>query len=112
MTKILVETKGDFQLVDFSFNQAVLASHRPSVMESTSFIQHRIANGTVTLHGPVSEEATDVEFEAYWKESGDATLAIESFLASFPVIPETEKVVAEADQEKPKSKAKAKVEAE
>jgi hypothetical protein len=99
MKKYLAETKGSFQLVDFSYRQQVVQAHRPAVITMTTFIQQHVGGDRVKLLGEVSDEATDEEFQKYWEESGDAALAVDSFLASFPV---------EAVSEKPAAKPAAK----
>jgi hypothetical protein len=91
MKKYLAETKGPFQLVDFSHRQQILQAHRPSVIVMTSFIQQHIGRDGVKLLGEVSEAATDDEFVKYWEESEDAALAVDSFLAAFTLEEVTEK---------------------
>jgi hypothetical protein len=85
MKKFLAETKGDFQLVDFSNRQALLQAHRPSVIEMSSFFQSQMGYDRIKLLGEVSAEATDEEFVKYWDECDTAELAVDSFLAAFSV---------------------------
>jgi hypothetical protein len=84
MPKILAETTGEFELVDFTYGGAIVAHDRPSVVESTTFIQSRASLGQIRVLDTLTDEATDAEFEKYFKESdGDAELAISSFKASY-----------------------------
>jgi len=79
----LVETVGDFQLVD-NHNQLIPA-HRPAVVEMSHFFQARaLLNQLRLVAGELKDTATDKEFASYWRESaGDRELAIESFLSAF-----------------------------
>lgn len=79
--KHLIETKGAFMLMDPQTNQLV-PENRPCVVRSTTFLEERIAKGHLTLvAADIPEEATDVEFEAYWVEN--AEIAVEAFLSKF-----------------------------
>lgn len=85
--KLLVETTGQFMLVD-AITGDILEAHRPSVVRSTSFITARATIGQVgVIHNQLPEEASDEEFAKFWRDSGgDKDLAVDSYLASlFPV---------------------------
>jgi hypothetical protein len=82
MTKQLVITTGQVELVDYSGAQTTLIGNtRPVVVEKTSFIQARAAAGQLkVLDTELPDTATDEEFAQYWKESdGDQALAISAF---------------------------------
>lgn len=86
MTKQLVVATGDFELVDYSgTNTVIIGKNRPVVVENTFFIQQRAAAGQIrVLDNSLPDEASDKEFEGYWKESdGDQPLAIEAYKSSF-----------------------------
>lgn len=84
MIKLLVETKGEFQLLDLGHLGQLVAAHRPSVVENSNFVQDRIGRNQIRVIGELKDEATDAEFVAYSKEAGDdKQLAIDSFLAEF-----------------------------
>lgn len=88
MTKLLVETTGEFLLQDtFHPSRQIVQEHRPSVVEKTSFIEQRLAGGQIKLLAlNLKDEASDEEFEKYFAESeGDIELAISSFVAAFTV---------------------------
>lgn len=80
--KMLAETKGDFMFLDLSVGQRI-NSHRPSVVVVTDFLNARIGLGHIIKVADVPDEATDEEFEAYWKESEDRNLALAAFLSKF-----------------------------
>lgn len=89
--KLLVETTGEFMLMDTSGRQEVQAA-RPSVVDNTNFINGRIASGFLKGLGPLKDDATDAEFAKYFDESkGDSNLAVESFLSTFGADAITEK---------------------
>lgn len=83
--KYIVETMGDFQLLDPSVpGGQLLPAHRPAVLEKTGFIGQRISLGQVRILAEVNDEATDAEFEQYLRESdGDRELALASFQSAF-----------------------------
>lgn len=86
MNKIICETTGDFQLVDFGSEGRVIPAFRPSVSPLTAFVSQRAAAGQIRVLANVSEAATDEEFQKYLKDSdGDVTLAIEAFKSTYPV---------------------------
>lgn len=92
--KILCETTGPFQIVDFDNGGAVIRSHRPSVAVNSHLISSRAAIGQITVLGNVNDEATDDEFAVYWKETeGDKKLAVASFLEAYAVTDEPATVV-------------------
>jgi len=85
--KILCETTGPFQIVDFDNGGAVIRAHRPSVAVNSHLVSSRAAAGQIRVLGSVSDEATDDEFAEYWKESdGDQKLAVAAFLEAYPVL--------------------------
>lgn len=70
MAKILIETTGQFELVDFSQAGLVVQANRPTVSsDDSSFISSRASIGQVKTLATLSDEATDEEFEKYWTES-------------------------------------------
>lgn len=85
MTKVLVETTGDFMLVD-AYNGDIIEATGCSVVGSTQFVQARIAAGQLTLHlGGLNDEATSEEWAAYLKESGNFNLAKAAFESAFRI---------------------------
>jgi len=81
--KYLVETTGQFMLVDFDTGCNV-ESYRPCVVKQSAFIAQRHLLGQLRTLGTVSDEATDEDFLAYWKEcEGDAAFAVSSFLSKY-----------------------------
>lgn len=81
--KLLAETTGPFGLLDLSTGHT-LNSVRPSVIPRSGFIDARIALGQVVKVADVPDEATDEEFEAFWRDSdADRDLAVASFLSKF-----------------------------
>lgn len=84
MPKILVETTGEFELVDFTNGGSIIAHDRPSVAEATTFVQSRTSIGQVRVLDTLTDEATDEEFAKYVAESeGDIELAISAFKTAF-----------------------------
>jgi hypothetical protein len=81
--KLLAETTGAFGLMDLSTGHT-LNANRPSVIARSGFIDSRIALGQIVKVADVPAEATDDEFEAFWRDSdGDRDLAVASFLSKF-----------------------------
>lgn len=85
MTKVICETTGEFQLVDYGNEGRIVPAFRPAVATLTSFLSQRAAAGQIRVLANVSEEATDEEFQAYLKDSEDVTLAIASFSEAYSV---------------------------
>lgn len=84
MPKILVETTGEFELVDFAQGGAIVAHNRPSVVEATTFIQTRASLGQIRVLDTLTDEATDAEFEKYYQESDkDTELAMDAFKTAY-----------------------------
>jgi len=79
---ILVETTGQFQLMDF---HQLVPAHRPAVVEQTNLFSSRALLGQLKiLANDLKAGTTDKDFEAFWAESGgDHALAVESFIAAF-----------------------------
>lgn len=86
MTKLLCETTGEFELVDYGQN-AIIVSDRPTVLNQSTFVSQRAAVGQIRiLESQLSDEATDAEFEKYFNDSDKNTqLAIDSFKAAYSV---------------------------
>lgn len=88
--KQIVETTGDFELYVPAPEQHCL-SDRPSVVVTSNFISQHAAAGRLRLIAQVNDDATDLEFAKYVKESkGDIELAVASFVSAFPVLAEGE----------------------
>lgn len=113
--KLLVETTGSFMLKDPSTGDEIDNAH-PSVVKRSEFIQSRTAMGQINIISvDLQEEATDAEFQKFWKEcKGDKELAVESFLSAWgkaqkpKVEKQEESEVPEAPKAKPAIKAKGK----
>lgn len=70
-------------LHDLATNQSLQAV-RPSVISRSSFVDARIALGQIVKVADVSDEASDGEFAAFWRDSdGNRDLAVASFLSKF-----------------------------
>lgn len=88
--KIIVETTNNGMLMGLG-PESEVQSHRPSVVRPSYLIEIKASKGEVRVLGQVNDKATDVEFNSCWKESkGDKALAVDSFLAMFPVEGEAE----------------------
>ena len=83
MTKLLVQTTGEFQLVDFGNDAFVLPSHRPAVTRSTSFVQANVSMGRLRVLAELPDAATDEAFEDTLANSRDTDMAVEAFKAEF-----------------------------
>lgn len=83
--KFLIETTGEFGLVDYGVNPAaVIPSTRPCVVEGSGFVTLRHHAGQLRTLGELKDEATDAEFKKYWDETkGDSELAVSSFLSTY-----------------------------
>lgn len=69
MTKLLVETTGDFGLVDPN-NAAVINWNRPTVVQDTPFVQQRAAAGQIkVLDNQIPDDVTDEQWVDYYNES-------------------------------------------
>jgi hypothetical protein len=80
--KLIVRTTGSFSLV--TDDGQYLDKKRGHVHANTAFIQQRLGSGELRILATVPDEATDAEFETYWRESnGDEALAVASFLSKF-----------------------------
>tara|TARA_R110002072_G_scaffold23791_6_gene81599 strand:+ start:224 stop:562 length:339 start_codon:yes stop_codon:yes gene_type:complete len=102
--KTIVETKGDFMLVD-PYTGDVIEDTRPSVVTFSPFIETRVANGQVkALATDLPEEANDADFVEYWKEKPD--MAVDAYASEFAAEEEPE------PKSKPKGKPAAKGKAE
>ena len=93
MPKCVVETTGDFQLLDEILQH--VPAFRPAVVKMTHSFQRHLGNAQIRiLVADLKDEATDEEFVNYLNESGgDKELAVASFAAAFssqPVAPKAE----------------------
>lgn len=106
MSKLLVETTGEFELVDFNEGGAIVAHNRPSVVNHSTFISSRTAVGQIRVLDNLTDEATDAEFEKYFKDSeGDVELALSAFKSAYSSSNETTTSKAVEVKRSPKSKA-------
>lgn len=83
MSKLLVETTGDFQLVDFYAGGAVIPHDRPSVVSPTMFVQTNTANGRLRVLAELPDAADDTGFVEALKGSKDAEVAVAAYKAEF-----------------------------
>jgi hypothetical protein len=84
--KILVETTGDFMLMDGTTGCDIEA-HRPTVVTQSGFTHVRIAISQLRVLAKLKPEATDVELQKYIAEAkGDMELAVESFKSKFEIV--------------------------
>lgn len=93
MAKLLVETRGDYQLVDFESNTLAQA-HRPSVVPAGGFFDAEIQNRRLTLLAELADTATDEDWVETLEASGEVTLAIEAFksMHALVIVKKTEPV--------------------
>lgn len=92
MTKIICETTGEFQLVDYGNKGHIIRAFRPTVTANTQFVSQRAAANQIRVLATVSDEATDEEFENYLRDSdGDVALAVESFKTTYSIEPQPTK---------------------
>ena len=107
MTKVICETTGAFQLVDYGNEGHVVPAFRPSVATLTAFLSARAAAGQLRVIANVSDEATDEEFQAYLKDSEDVSLAIAAFTEAYSVESRAAPAPKPAPASKPARNAKA-----
>lgn len=72
MTKILIETTGEFELLDYSQSKTglIIRHDRPTVsVDNSHFVSQRAAAGQIKVLGTVNDEASDEEFQKYWDEA-------------------------------------------
>lgn len=93
--KIVVETRGDFMLVDVT-TRAEIGIRRPTLVPFSSFIDSRIARRELKNHMTgFPDQATDKEFQEFLSESeGDVELACASYMAKFEPSPELDEAPA------------------
>lgn len=82
MSKVLVETTGEFFLFDREGDQEVEA-FRPSVVQMTEFMEQRMALKQIKILGPLSDKATEEGFAKAWKDAGGDRKVIKTFLTDF-----------------------------
>ena len=85
MKRLLIETTGDFMLVDYGAGAVEIEAHRPTVVESTNFVQDRISRDQIAVLGEVNADATDAAFIETLANSKDIQMAVDAFLAEFPL---------------------------
>lgn len=98
--KRLVETTGKFTLVDMMSQAGPqhIERDRPSVVETTPFINMRISIGQLILVAELPDKATDAEFSSYWQNSQTREQAVESYKEALDPQPSSE------ESTKPKGK--------
>ncbi len=83
--RLLVETKGQFQLRVEDTGELIRHTGYTLVRPS-AFISARVAIGQVEVIDRTNDEATDTEWQAYAREcDGDLVVAAAAFVAAFPV---------------------------
>jgi hypothetical protein len=87
MTKLVVETTGQFQLIGLRRSEFIRA-HRPSVVPDTGFVDPHVVGKRVTLLGRVEDTATDEALEKHLKSGGKVEAFVEAH--SKPKVPESE----------------------
>lgn len=82
---LLVETCGDYQMMDFTSGE--IARHdRASVVPSSDFFQVQIELRKLRMLAELADTATDADWVETLKSSdNDAALAIEAFKSMHPV---------------------------
>ncbi len=81
--KQLIETTGEFELIDFETGTLIQAD-RPTVTSKTTFISTRASLGQIRFLADLTDEATDEEFNKYVSETpDDLDFAIEAFKSAF-----------------------------
>lgn len=86
--KLLVQTRGEFQLLDMEGAAPVVIRYAGcTVVAPTNFVKAQIAEERLDLVGKVNDEATDEEWLKYVEDSGgDVELATSSFLSNFEIV--------------------------
>lgn len=81
--KHLVETSGEFMLVD-PYSRTTIDSNRPTIVPVTVFIKERVATGEITLLvQDLPEEADDYKMYEFILEAGDTEVGVAAYLATF-----------------------------
>ena len=81
--KHLVETTGDFMLLDSSTRTSI-RHDRPTIVKVTPFVTTRLGTGELKLLiQDLPEEATDDEMFEYIMLAGDAATGVAAYLAHF-----------------------------
>lgn len=70
MTKFLVETKDNLQVVG-NGEEMHARYNRPSVVRKTGFIEQHVALGTITILAQLTDEASDKEFAEQYEAAKD-----------------------------------------
>lgn len=86
MSKLLVETTGEFQLVDIGNNSKLVRHEGYTVVEQSSYLAERVANGQLRIIAELGDGATDEDWvDAVKQSDGDIELARDAFKSEFPV---------------------------
>lgn len=107
MTKVVVETTGDFHLLDVSTG-TLYRANRLTLAVRNSFLQQQVARDRAAIVCAVNDELTADELREYEKEAeDDRELLIESLTSAYPVdgVSEPEKPKARRGGRKPKAAA-------
>jgi hypothetical protein len=79
--KYLVETSGDFMLLDIATGVEISES-RPSVVRPTAFVTACATRGQLRmLHNDLPDEASDADFAEFW--AADKAIAVDAYMAKF-----------------------------
>lgn len=97
--KLLIETTGQFMLVDFAQGVDIEADI-PSVVKRSVFIDSMISQGKVRILGEVTDLATNEALREAIDGSKDMETAVAAFLAEFDPKPVTAKAKAQPKNEK------------
>ena len=105
MSKLIVETTGKFMLVDMMGKQSV-EWNRPTLVQSSHFINERCANGQIkVIAEDIPEAGCDEDFAKFLADSKDVDSAIANYCTTLGAKEEAQ-VVAVAPKAKAKPAAK------
>ena len=85
MKKLLIQTSGQFGLIDTATGTDISAFN-PTVVSASPFINLKVDAKVIEVMWELKPEATQEDFLGYLAESeGDTELAVESFLSKYGV---------------------------
>lgn len=100
MTKCIVETTGEFGLVNNDYS--AIHSHRPTVTRKTQLVEIKIAERQLRmLASTLPDQANDEDFYKVWLDSDkDAKLAVAAYCGEFGVDAHGDEIETENDPAK------------
>ena len=84
MTKCIVETTGEFGLVNNDYS--AIHSHRPTVTRKTQLVEVKVADRQLRmLASTLPDQANDEDFLTVLNEVGDTKLAVSAYCSEFGI---------------------------